>query len=100
NGADRTSPRRSICRQKRGAARRPPLTRNFRRKRSLLLLLGLLLLALLGRARAERLAAVEVRGFRSGPLLLLAATGSDVVRLLARLPLVERGVELGQDVAR
>src|SRR6266540_3027353 len=56
-----------------------------------------LLLALPSRRGLERLAAVEVGRLAGLPSTLLTA-GLDVVRLLARLALVERGVELRQDV--
>src|SRR5262245_18702941 len=71
---------------------------NLSNRRSLLLLL-----ALLGRAGRERLAAVEVGELRVRPLLLLAARrdvelGNSL--LLAHLPLLEGDVELAQNEAR
>src|SRR6266496_2334283 len=77
----------------RGGAERPP-SRNFNSKKKRLLLL----LALPSRRGREGLAAVEVGRLAGLPSTLLAAR-LDVVRLLARLALVERGVELRQDVA-
>src|SRR5262249_7867555 len=55
-----------------------------------------LLLAGLSAGGAQDLTAVEGRGLGRGPLARLAA-GHEVEALLARLALVERGVELRQD---